>query len=81
MIGFDLKNIESFVKTVQEQVPADFGAAPEAVKAQTKAILETMIAEMGYVSREEFDQQKAVLQKTRSMVESLQKRLDDLEKS
>lgn len=79
MIGFDLKNIESLVKTVQEQVPAEFGAAPESVKNQVKSILENMMADMGCVSREEFEKQKAVLQKTRSMVEVLQKRLDDIE--
>ncbi|MGB1236640.1 MAG: accessory factor UbiK family protein [Pseudomonadales bacterium] len=46
---------------------------------QLKALLQGAFSKMDLVSREEFDAQSAVLQRTRAKVEALEKRLDELE--
>jgi len=73
-------NFEEFIQKITEIVPDNFAAAPEQVKAQVKSTLQNALAEMDFVTREEFETQKAVLQKTRALVEALEKKVDALEK-
>ena len=47
-------------------------------ESQMKAIVESIVRKCDLVSREEFDAQQAVLQRTRQKLEALEKRVDDL---
>lgn len=55
-----------------QQVKSDFDA-------QLKALLQQQLSELEFVSREEFDIQARVLQRTRAKLEVLESRLDELE--
>ncbi len=52
----------------------------EALQEQVRAILQRAFERLDLVSREEFDAQKAVLQRTREKVDALEKLLQELEK-
>lgn len=47
--------------------------------SQIKAIIETGLRKLDLVSREEFDAQQAVLQRTRAKLDALEQQLSDLE--
>lgn len=73
------KYLEELVKKVTADIPEGFGAMPEGLKQQVKSWLTQALAEMDFVTREEFDQQKQVLQKTRQLVKVLEQRVAELE--
>jgi len=52
--------------------------APE-MQAQFKLRLQTLLSKMDLVTREEFDAQAAVLQRTRQRLEQLEKQLAELD--
>lgn len=55
-----------------QQVKSDFDT-------QLKTLLQQQLSELEFVSREEFDIQARVLQRTRSKLETLEARLDEME--
>jgi BMFP domain-containing protein YqiC len=56
-----------------QQVKSDF-------ERQVKTLLQQQLAQFDFVSREEFDIQSRVLQRTRSKLDVMEKKLEDLEK-
>jgi len=75
----DPKQIEETVLKISQAIPSGFGEAPEGLKAQIKSILTASLDKMDIVTREEFDVQKAVLTKTRSKLDALEKKVLELE--
>lgn len=69
------QQLEGLARQVLEQIPPQLGQAPEALKAQVKSVLQSALAQMDCVTREEFDTQAAVLAKTRAKLEALEQRL------
>lgn len=57
-----------------QQVKSDFDA-------KLKSLLQQQLSEFEFVSREEFDIQSRVLQRTRAKLEALEDKLDQLEKT
>ena len=57
-----------------QQVKTDFDA-------KLKTLLQQQLSEFEFVSREEFDIQARVLQRTRAKLEALEEKLDQLEKT
>jgi BMFP domain-containing protein YqiC len=57
-----------------QQVKSDF-------EVQIKTLLQQQLAQLDFVSREEFDIQSRVLQRTRTKLEALESKLDQLEKT
>ena len=55
-----------------QQVKADF-------EVQVKTLLQQQLAQFDFVSREEFDIQSRVLQRTRSKLDAMEKKLEELE--
>lgn len=55
------------------------GGAELPGQAQVKQVLQSALSRMDLVTREEFDAQAAVLQRTRAKVEALEARLEALE--
>lgn len=51
------------------------------IKQQHHFVLESLLSQLNLVTREEFDVQQAVLQRTRSKLESLEKQVAELEQA
>jgi hypothetical protein len=62
-------------------VPDMARAAREDFETQARATVMAVLSRLELVTREEFDAQQAVLMKTREMVETLEERVAELEKS
>ena len=77
-------NPQQLFNTIHEQVsqilPDASKAAQDDFSAQLKILVSGIIAKLDLVSREEFDAQQAVLERTRSKVEQLEKAISELEK-
>lgn len=76
----DPKQIEETVVKLSQAIPSGLGQAPEELKSQFKAILTASFEKMDLVSRDEFDLQSAVLAKTRTKLEALEKKVEQLER-
>ena len=72
--------LESLAKKIIEVMPEGVGGMPENIQAQLKATLQSSLAKMDLVTREEFDVQTGVLLKTRAKLEALEKQLAEIEK-
>lgn len=70
---------DQLIGKLTDAIPQGFGGQTDEVKSQMKKLLTKWLEDMEFVTREEFEIQKAVLQKTRLKLEELSKRLDELE--
>ncbi|WP_417344538.1 ubiquinone biosynthesis accessory factor UbiK [Ferrimonas sp.] len=77
MINTD--KLEQIAKQMNDALPPGLKSAAEDFESKAKTILQSQLAKLDMVSREEFDRQSAVLAKTRQMVEQLEARLAELE--
>lgn len=72
--------LENIARTVlgelKNAIPTQVTDLPE---KEFRAVLEGALQKLNLVSREEFDAQQAVLARTRSKVEALEKQLEELE--
>ena len=76
---FDSNKLDEAIRRLQNALPDDFGTLKQAGEEKLKLALENMLQNMDLVTREEFDVQTAVLQRTRERVEQLEQRLAILE--
>ena len=53
----------------------------KALNSHLKSLMQSQLRKMGMVSREEFDAQTAVLQRTRQRLQALEKEFEALQKS
>lgn len=76
-------NPQDVLNTIHEQVTQilpDVGkSAQEDLSAQMKIIVSSIISKLDLVTREEFETQQAVLEKTRAKLEQLEKDFAELE--
>lgn len=74
---------QQFFQAIQEQVSQFFPdagkVAQDEISAHIKALISSVISKLDLVSREEFDAQQAVLERTRAKLEQLEKEFSDLE--
>jgi ubiquinone biosynthesis accessory factor UbiK len=75
----DIRAIDELAQRLASLVPAGFAAANEDLGRTFKATLQAGLARLDLVSREEFDVQRLVLQRTREKLEALEKQLAALE--
>lgn len=75
----DPKKINELVQEVIDALPPGIKNLPQDVQKNLKAGLQTALHKMNLVTREEFDAQKAVLERTRQKIEILEKKIKDLE--
>ena len=66
------RKITNLLPEGSQQLQAD-------IEANVRAVLQSSLAKLNLVTREEFDVQTALLERTRERLEQLQKRLDELE--
>ena len=83
-IGGNMIDKTDFIGSVTDKLQGLVGNSPaqplkEDLEKNIKAILSSAFSKMELLTREEFDAQVAVLQRTREMVEALEKRVAELE--
>ena len=77
----DPKKLEEIAKQVTDSIPPGVKTMAEGVEAKVKQILQSQLSRLDFVSREEFDVQSQVLMRTRSKLEALEKRVEEIEQA
>ena len=75
-----LNPIDNLVKEVLDKLPQGADTLREDVNSTLKASLTAALKKMDLVTRDEFDVQRAVLEKTREQLKALEAKLAELEK-
>ena len=76
---FDPKSIDDIANRLANAVPSGLSNIKEDMEKNFHAILQSALSKLDLVTREEFEVQKAVLAKTRSKLEALEKRVEEIE--
>lgn len=76
---FDPKAIEDIAKRLTDSMPAGLSNLKEEMEKTFHGILQSVLGTLDLVTREEFEVQKAVLAKTRSKLEDMEKRIAEIE--
>ena len=74
-------NLDDLAGRLAEAVPQNLKAIGEDLERNFKSLLQTGLAKMDLVTRDEFDVQVAVLARTREKLEALEARLARLQES
>ncbi len=77
---FDSKSIDDIAGRLADVLPSGLSNVKEDMEKNFHAILQGALGKLDLVTREEFEVQKAVLAKTRSKLELLEKRVEEIEK-
>ena len=72
---------EEMIRKFSDAVPEPLKSAQQDMESNMRGILESGLQKMNLVTREEFEIQSAVLQRTREKLEALEKRVAELESS
>jgi len=76
---FDPKSIDDIASRLADSIPAGLQSLKVDIEKNFHAILQSALGKLDLVTREEFEVQKAVLAKTRSKLEDMEKRVADME--
>ena len=76
----DIRALDDLAQKLAALVPPGLSAAEDDLKATFRAALQTGLAKMDLVTREEFEVQRLVLQRTREKLEALERSLAELER-
>ena len=74
----DPKKIEDIAKQIGNAIPPQVRQFADDVEAKVKQVLQHKLADLDFVSREEFDVQRQVLLRTREKVEKLEQQLTSM---
>ncbi len=77
---FDPKSIDNIADRIANAIPPGLNNFKDDMEKNVHALLQSALSKLDLVSREEFEVQKAVLAKTRSRLEDLEKKVAELEK-
>ncbi|MBA3564969.1 MAG: accessory factor UbiK family protein [Gammaproteobacteria bacterium] len=77
--GFDPGVIDDLARRLHDAVPQALRDMQDDLEQNFKAVLQSALVRLDLVTREEFDVQTAVLERTRQKLEALRRRLDELE--
>ncbi|HVV69920.1 MAG TPA: accessory factor UbiK family protein [Gammaproteobacteria bacterium] len=75
------KQLDDLVEQLRQCIPTGVREIPKDIEKNFKAILQSALSKLDLVTREEFDAQVAVLERTRKKLETLEKEVKKLEKS
>jgi BMFP domain-containing protein YqiC len=75
----DLNHLDDLARRLSALVPPGLREGRDELQQNFKAVLQTGLARLDLVTREEFDVQRAVLQRTREKLEALQRTVAELE--
>jgi BMFP domain-containing protein YqiC len=76
---FDPKTIDDIANRLAGAIPPGLNHLKEDMEKNVHAILQSALAKLDLVTREEFEVQKLVLAKTRSKLEELEKHVAQME--
>jgi len=76
----DPKKLDELARGVLDKLPAGFQAVQQDMEKNLRAALQAALAKMELVTRDEFEVQSAVLQRSREKLEALEARVAELEK-
>ena len=76
----DPTKLEEIANKVVDSIPPGVKQMADGIDAKVKQVLQHQLSRLDFVSREEFDVQTSVLQRTREKLIALEARLDELEK-
>lgn len=77
---FDPKSLDELARKLADSVPPGLTALKQDLEQNFKAVLQSGLARLDLVTRQEFDIQAGVLRRSRERLEELEKRLAALEK-
>lgn len=78
---FNGPKLDELARKLADSVPGNIRSMGEDVERNFKSLLQSALARMDLVTREEFDVQLAVLARTREKLEALEARLAALEEN
>lgn len=81
MSNMDKQTIDALARRLAASVPAGLGAVREDLSRNFAGVLAGGLEKLDLVTREEFDVQRKVLERTRTRLEALEAELEQLEKS
>jgi len=70
--------LEELTKRISSLIPGDVKHMQDDIENNVRSLLQASLAKMNLVTREEFDVQSAVLQRTREKLEQLEKQVEKL---
>ncbi len=70
--------LENLTKRISSLIPGDVKHLQEDIESNVRSLLQSTLTKMNLVTREEFDVQSAVLQRTREKLEELEKIVSQL---
>jgi hypothetical protein len=73
----DLKTLDEMTRRIADAMPADWKRAGEDLEARLRPVLESQLSRLELVTREEFEIQKRVLERSREKLERLERKLDE----
>lgn len=76
---FDKKSIDDIANRLASALPPGLSSMKDDMEKNFHAILQGALGKLDLVTREEFEVQKAVLAKTRTKLEALEKTVADIE--
>lgn len=79
-MNIDPKHLDDTVAKIKQLLPENVVDFKSAGEDKIKLILEGLLQKLEMVSREEFDIQSEVLQRTRQRIQQLEQRIELLEK-
>jgi BMFP domain-containing protein YqiC len=71
--------LDDLAKRLAESVPESLRAFGRDLESNFKAVLQAQLAKLDLVTRQDFDVQAAILQRTQATLTALEARLKDLE--
>jgi BMFP domain-containing protein YqiC len=74
-------SLDELARQLADSVPENLRAFGQDLERNFKALLQSGLERMELVTREEFDLQRAVLDRTRAKLEQMEARLSELEKA
>jgi BMFP domain-containing protein YqiC len=77
----DTKVIEELARKLAETVPPGVRALQADMEKNFRALLDATLSRMNLVTREEFDVQRRVLERTREKLTALEAKIESLESS
>lgn len=78
-MAFDPKSLDELARKLADAVPPGLTALQKDLEQNFKAVLQSGLARLDLVTRQEFDIQAGVLRRSRERLEELEKRLAALE--
>ena len=76
---FDPKLLDDLSRKISDSLPKGLATLQDDTRQHLNSALQSALSKMDLVSREEFDIQQAVLERTREKLERLEKRVRELE--